>query len=173
MSERRGLIIVNTGDGKGKTTAALGLAMRAVGAGLRVVMIQFIKGLWKTGEQVSAKNLGFELRPMGEGFTWITQDRERDIAKAEAAWEYGKSCMSSGHYDLVILDEINIALDYDYLNLSDVLETLSHRSKDLHVALTGRRAKAELLEIADLATEMREIKHPFKQGIKAQKGIEF
>ncbi|NOY83456.1 MAG: cob(I)yrinic acid a,c-diamide adenosyltransferase [Nitrospirae bacterium] len=173
MSERRGLIIVNTGDGKGKTTAALGLAMRAVGGGLKVIMIQFIKGLWQTGEQVSAKTLGFELRPMGEGFTWITQDRERDIAKAEAAWEYGKTCLFSGNYDLVILDEINIALDYDYLNLSDVLETLENRPKDLHVALTGRRAKAELLEIADLATEMREIKHPFKQGIKAQKGIEF
>lgn len=173
MSERIGLIIVNTGNGKGKTTAALGLAMRAVGTGLKVVMIQFIKGGWRTGEQVSAKKLGFELRQMGEGFTWITQDRERDTACAEAAWQYGKECMDSGNYDLVILDEINIALGFDYLDLSDVLATLKNRSKDLHVALTGRGAKDELLEIADLATEMREIKHPFNKGIKAQQGIEF
>ncbi len=173
MPERTGLIIVNTGNGKGKTTAALGLAMRAVGAGLRVVMIQFIKGRWKTGEQVSAKNLGFELRPMGEGFTWITQDRERDIAKAEAAWEYGKACMASGDYDLVIFDEMNIVLDYGYLALENVLTTLQNRPKDLHVALTGRRAKAEIMEIADLVTEMVEIKHPYKKGIQAQRGIEF
>ncbi len=173
MSKRKGLIIVNTGDGKGKTTAALGLAMRAVGAGLKVVMIQFIKGSWKTGEQVSARKLGFELKPMGEGFTWITQDRERDIAKATAAWDYGKTCMASGNYDLVIFDEMNIVLDYDYLNLASVIETLQNKPKALHVALTGRRAKTEILEIADLATEMRLIKHPYQKGIKAQKGIEF
>jgi cob(I)alamin adenosyltransferase len=173
MSECQGLIIVNTGNGKGKTTAALGLAMRAVGAGLRVVMIQFIKGRWKTGEQASAKKLGFELKPMGEGFTWITQDRERDIAKAEAAWDYGKQCMASGNYDLVIFDEMNIVLDYGYLDLQSVIATLKNRAKTLHVALTGRRAKEEVIAIADLATEMRLIKHPYKKGIKAQRGIEF
>lgn len=173
MRQNTGLIIVNTGNGKGKTTAALGLAMRAIGTGMKVVMVQFIKGAWKTGEGVSARKLGFELRPMGEGFTWDTKNPERDTEKAEAAWAYGKKAMLSEKYGMVILDEINIALDLGYLNLEEVIETLQSRPKQVHVVLTGRGAKAEIIEIADLATEMREIKHPFQKGIKAQKGVEF
>lgn len=173
MGERTGLVIVNTGNGKGKSTAALGLAMRALGNGMKVVMVQFIKGAWKVGEYESARKLGFEIRPMGEGFTWVTKDRERDTRVAREAWEYAKSRILAGEHDLVILDEINYALDYGYVDLADVLETLRTRPKDVHVVLTGRKAKPEVIEIADLATEMVELKHPYKKGIKAQRGIEF
>jgi cob(I)alamin adenosyltransferase len=168
-----GLVIVNTGNGKGKSTAALGLAMRAVGNGMKVVMVQFIKGAWKVGEYESARKLGFEIRPMGEGFTWVTKDRERDVQVAKEAWEWAKERIQGGHYDMVILDEINYALDYGYVDLADVLETLRTRPKETHVVLTGRKAKPEVIELADLATEMVEIKHPYKKGIKAQRGIEF
>ncbi len=173
MRERTGLVIVNTGNGKGKSTAALGLAMRAVGNGMKVVMIQFIKGAWKVGEYESAKKLDFEIRPMGEGFTWVTKDRERDTKVAQEAWEYAKARIASGEYDLVILDEINYALDYGYVDLAEVLRALKERPRHVHVVLTGRKAKPEVIEAADLATEMVEIKHPYKKGIKAQRGIEF
>lgn len=173
MGERTGLVIVNTGNGKGKSTAALGLAMRALGNGMRVVMVQFIKGAWKVGEYESARKLGFEIRPMGEGFTWVTKDRERDMKVAREAWEFAKERILAGADDMVILDEINYAIDYGYVDLPEVLETLRTRPKDVHVVLTGRKAKPELIEAADLATEMVELKHPYKKGIKAQRGIEF
>ncbi|HVR86398.1 MAG TPA: cob(I)yrinic acid a,c-diamide adenosyltransferase [Planctomycetota bacterium] len=173
MGERTGLVIVNTGNGKGKSTAALGLAMRALGNGMKVVMVQFIKGAWKVGEYESARKLGFEIRPMGEGFTWVTKDRERDMKVAREAWEFAKKRILAGADDMVILDEINYAIDYGYVDLPEVLETLRTRPKDVHVVLTGRKAKPELIEGADLATEMVELKHPYKKGIKAQRGIEF
>lgn len=173
MGERTGLVIVNTGNGKGKSTAALGLAMRALGNGMKVVMVQFIKGAWKVGEYESARKLGFEIRPMGEGFTWVTKDRERDMKVAREAWDFAKERILAGADDMVILDEINYAIDYGYVNLSEVLEALETRPKEVHVVLTGRKAKPELIERADLATEMVELKHPYKKGIKAQRGIEF
>jgi len=173
MGERTGLVIVNTGNGKGKSTAALGLAMRAVGNGMKVIMVQFIKGAWKVGEYESAKKLGFEIRPMGEGFTWVTKDRERDKRVAAEAWEFAKATILAGAHDLVILDEINYALSYGYVDLEEVLGTLRTRPQGIHVVLTGRKADARLLDLADLATEMVEIKHPYKKGIKAQQGIEF
>lgn len=173
MRERIGLVIVNTGNGKGKSTAALGLAMRAIGNGMTVAMVQFIKGMWKVGEYESARKLGFEIRPMGEGFTWVTKDRGLDIRAAHEAWGYAKKHIFSGKYDMVILDEINYALDYGYVELVDVLETLRIRPRHVHVVLTGRKAKPEVIELADLATEMVEVKHPYKKGIKAQKGIEY
>lgn len=173
MGERTGLVIVNTGNGKGKSTAALGLAMRALGNGMKVVMVQFIKGAWKVGEYESARKLGFEIRPMGEGFTWVTKDRERDMKVAREAWDFSKARILAGADDMVILDEINYAIDYGYVDLPEVLETLQTRPKDVHVVLTGRKAKPELIERADLATEMVELKHPYKKGVKAQRGIEF
>jgi cob(I)alamin adenosyltransferase len=173
VGERTGLVIVNTGNGKGKSTAALGLAMRALGNGMKVVMVQFIKGAWKVGEYESARKLGFEIRPMGEGFTWVTKDRERDMKVAREAWDFAKERILAGADDMVILDEINYAIDYGYVDLPEVLETLQSRPKDVHVVLTGRKAKPELIERADLATEMVELKHPYKKGIKAQRGIEF
>lgn len=173
MGERTGLVIVNTGNGKGKSTAALGLAMRAVGNGMKVLMVQFIKGAWKVGEYEAARKLGFEIRPMGEGFTWVTQDRERDVRVAHEAWEYAKARILSGEHDMVILDEMNYALDYGYVDLADVLETLRRRPKEVHVVLTGRKAKPEVIDLADVATEMVELKHPYKKGIKAQRGIEY
>lgn len=173
MGERTGLVIVNTGNGKGKSTAALGLAMRALGNGMKVVMVQFIKGAWKVGEYESAKKLGFEIRPMGEGFTWVTKDRERDKRLAGEAWEYSKARILSGDFDMVVLDEVNYAIDYGYVDLGEVLAALRSRPRHVHVVLTGRKAKAELVELADLVSEMVEIKHPYKKGIKAQRGIEF
>lgn len=173
MGERTGLVIVNTGSGKGKSTAALGLAMRALGNGMKVVMVQFIKGAWKVGEYESARKLGFEIRPMGEGFTWVTKDRERDMKVAREAWDFAKARILAGADDMVILDEINYAIDYGYVDLPEVLATLQTRPKDVHVVLTGRKAKPELIERADLATEMVELKHPYKKGVKAQRGIEF
>jgi len=173
VGERTGLVIVNTGNGKGKSTAALGLAMRALGNDMKVLMVQFIKGAWKVGEYESARKLGFEIRPMGEGFTWVTKDRERDMKVAREAWDFAKVRILAGEHDMVILDEINYAIDYGYVNLPEVLETLEARPKDVHVVLTGRKAKPELIERSDLATEMVELKHPYKKGIKAQRGIEF
>jgi cob(I)alamin adenosyltransferase len=173
VGDRTGLVIVNTGNGKGKSTAALGLAMRALGNGMKVVMVQFIKGAWKVGEYESARKLGFEIRPMGEGFTWVTKDRERDMKVAREAWDFAKERILAGADDMVILDEINYAIDYGYVDLPEVLDTLQTRPKDVHVVLTGRKARPELIERADLATEMVELKHPYKKGIKAQRGIEF
>ena len=175
-SKKKGLIIVNTGDGKGKTSAALGVAFRAAGNGMRVSIIQFIKGKWKYGELESAKQLKtpIEIYPMGEGFTWDTKNRERDIKMTQKAWALCKEKMMSGKYDVVVFDEINYVIDYDYLKLDEVLEALKKKPEMVHVIFTGRNAKPELIELADLVTEMREVKHPFKQqGILAQRGIEF
>lgn len=174
-TKRKGLIIVHTGEGKGKTTAALGLAFRALGYGYKILIVQFIKGAWHYGELDAAKRFEglLEIRPMGEGFTWNTKDPERDRRKAQEAWEYGRRAALSGKYHMVIFDEINYVMKYDYLPVKEVVKFLGEKPADLHVILTGRDAPAELIELADLVTEMREVKHPYKQGIKAQKGIEF
>jgi len=172
--KKKGLIIVNTGNGKGKTTAALGVALRACGYGMRVLMLQFFKGKWKYGELRSAPKLGtFEIRPMGHGFTWESKDIEIDKQMVRDAWKTASTEILSGKYDLVILDEINYALSYGFLPVNDVVEFLKKKPAMLHVILTGRDAKPEVIEIADMVTEMREIKHPFGEGIVAQKGIEF
>jgi cob(I)alamin adenosyltransferase len=171
---KKGLIIVHTGDGKGKTTAALGIALRACGYGMKVIMLQFFKGKWKYGELRSAPKLGtLEIQPMGQGFTWESKDVEVDKAMVRAAWQAAKEKILSGNYDIVILDEINYALSYGFLPVEDIVDFLKNKPAMLHVILTGRDAKPEIIEIADLVTEMRQIKHPFEQGISAQKGIEF
>jgi cob(I)alamin adenosyltransferase len=171
----KGLLIVNTGPGKGKSTAAFGLVVRALGHGWRVAIIQFIKGAWETGERRALERFSDQIvwRTMGEGFTWDTQDRERDVAAAHAAWSEAVAQMNDPAIRLVVLDELNIALRYDYLPLSDVVETLASRRPDLHVVVTGRNAKPELIAAADLVTEMTLVKHHFAAGVKAQPGIEF
>ena len=176
MKAEKGLIIVHTGDGKGKTTAALGMVMRSLGHGYKVAIIQFIKGAWEPAEKKILEQYSSQLEfyAMGEGFTWETQDREKDILAAEKAWAKAKEFILNPEYQLVLLDEINIALKLDYLNLQDVLDTLEKKPESNHVILTGRGAKPELIEMADLVTEMKLVKHPFKeQGVKAQAGIEF
>lgn len=174
-TEERGLLIVHTGKGKGKSTAAMGMAMRCVGHGMRVAIVQFVKGVWETGERdVLAKFPDqVTIRAMGEGFSWETQDRQRDLAAARQAWEAAKELMADPSYKMVILDELNIVLRYDNLPLDEVVETLRNRPRDLHVVVTGRNAKEDLIEAADLVTEMTMIKHPFRAGVKAQAGIEF
>lgn len=175
-SQEKGLIIVNTGNGKGKTTAALGMVMRSLGHGFRVAIVQFIKGAWEPAEKavLSRWEEQLEFYAMGEGFTWETQDRERDIQKARLAWEKGLSLIKNPDYQLVLLDEINVALKLGYLEVHTVLAGLAQKPPQTHVILTGRGAPAELIEVADLVTEMKLIKHPFReQGIKAQAGIEF
>ncbi len=171
----RGLLIVHTGTGKGKSTAAFGMALRCLGHGMRVGIVQFVKGAWETGERkvLDAYPELVTCRAMGEGFTWDTQDRARDIAAARAAWEAAKATIADPSYKLVLLDELNIVLRYDYLPLEEVIETLKSKPRDLHVIVTGRNAKPELIEIADLVTEMTLVKHPFRAGVKAQRGIEF
>ena len=175
----KGLLIVHTGKGKGKSTAAFGLAARAIGNGLKVGIVQYVKGKWETGERVVMEAFSDQvtIRTMGEGFTWETQDRARDIAAARAAWEASKEMIEAargeGGYDMVILDELNIVLRYNYLPLDEVLAVLVAKPDDLHVVITGRNAKPELIEAADLVTEMTMVKHPFRAGVKAQKGIEF
>lgn len=170
----RGLILVYTGNGKGKSSSAFGVITRALGWGQSVGVVQFIKGKWISGERQFFQKLGsVDWHTMGEGFTWDTQDRDRDIAAAEAAFGKATEMMASGDYDLVVLDEINIALRYDYLSVDAVLDSLKARSKRTSVILTGRDAKPELCDYADLVSEMREVKHPFKAGIKAQRGIDF
>ncbi len=171
----KGLLIVHTGSGKGKSTAAFGLAARAIGNGMKVGVVQFVKGAWETGERKVLEAFPDQvvIRVQGEGFTWETQDRARDIRAAEAGWLAAKEMIGDDSFDLVILDELNIVLRYDYLPLADVLEGLNARPKDLHLVVTGRNAKPELIEAADLVTEMTQIKHPFRSGVKAQKGIEF
>ncbi|MEM9667418.1 MAG: cob(I)yrinic acid a,c-diamide adenosyltransferase [Pseudomonadota bacterium] len=170
----RGLVLVHTGDGKGKSSSAFGVIIRALGWGQKVGVVQFIKGKWVTGEKRFFKELGkVDWHTMGDGFTWDTQDRDRDIAAAEAAFDRGREMMVSGDYDLIVLDEINIALRYDYLEIDTVLEALKARSDRTSVVITGRDAMPELCDYADLVSEMREIKHPFKAGIKAQRGIDF
>ena len=176
----KGLLIVHTGKGKGKSTAAFGLAARAIGNGLRVGVVQFVKGKWQTGERVVLERFPeqIEIRVMGEGFTWETQDRARDIAAAQAGWAMAKEMIeacrgNAPKFDMVILDELNIVLRYDYLPLDEVLAVFEGKPDDLHVVVTGRNAKPDLIEMADLVTEMTMVKHPFRSGVKAQKGIEF
>ncbi len=176
----KGLLIVHTGKGKGKSTAAFGLAARAVGNDMKVGIVQFVKGKWETGERVVLEKFPDQvtIRTMGEGFTWDTQDRQRDIAAAKNAWEVAKEMIEACRgpepaYDMVVLDEINIVLRYDYLDLADVVEVLNARPEMLHVVVTGRNAKEDLIEAADLVTEMTQVKHPFRSGVKAQVGIEF
>lgn len=175
-SNEKGLIIVNTGNGKGKTTAALGMVLRSLGHGYRVAIIQFIKGAWEPAEKAVLSHWAdqLEFRAMGEGFTWETQDRERDIQKAQAAWETSLTFIRNPDFKLVLLDEVNVALKLGYLSVEDVLDGLHQKPLDSHIILTGRGAPDVLVEQADLVTEMSLIKHPFReQGIKAQAGIEF
>ncbi len=172
----QGLIIVHTGNGKGKTTAALGMVMRSLGHGYQVAIVQFIKGAWEPAEKAVLSKWSGQLvfHAMGEGFTWETQDRERDTQKAIAAWEKGLEYIRNPDYKLVLLDEINVALKLGYLDVAQVLAGLEEKPDDSHVILTGRGAPAELIDKADLVTEMTLIKHPFRdQGVKAQPGIEF
>lgn len=176
----KGLLIVHTGKGKGKSTAAFGLAARAIGNDMKVGVVQYVKGKWETGERkvLEAFPDQIEIHTMGEGFTWETQDRERDIRAAENAWKKSKEMIEASRgdnpaYDMVILDELNIVLRYDSLPLGEVIEFLKNKPEKLHVVVTGRNAKDELIKIADLVTEMTQIKHPFRSGVKAQVGIEF
>lgn len=171
----KGLLIVHTGPGKGKSTAAFGLALRMLGRGHRVGVVQFIKGAWHTGERDAFAAFGDRVswHTMGEGFTWETQDLARDVAAAERAWKQAIELMSDGSFGLVILDELNIALRYDYLDLDTVIAALARRRAGLHVVVTGRNAKPALIEAADLVTEMSLVKHHFAAGVKAQAGVEF
>lgn len=176
----KGLLMVHTGKGKGKSTAAFGLALRAIGNGMRVGIVQFVKGKWGTGERVVLEKFTDQvtIRTMGEGFTWETQDRARDIAAARKAWEAAQELIEASRgprplYEMLIFDELNIVLRYDYLDISEVVRVLNDRPPNLHIVVTGRNAKPELIEAADLVTEMTAVKHPFKSGVKAQRGIEF
>jgi cob(I)alamin adenosyltransferase len=175
----RGIVLVHTGDGKGKSTAAFGLAIRAAGHGQRVGLVQFIKGTWKTGETLS-----FERFPeidhvvSGDGFTWNTQDRDKDIASVRRGWDIAVQMIEDSRgtdpkYDLVILDELNIAIGKDYLPVAEVVEVLANKPRELSICVTGRGAKDELIEVADTVSEMRPIKHAFEGGIKARRGVEF
>lgn len=170
-----GLLLVHTGDGKGKSTAAFGMVARALGWNQQVGIVQYIKGKWITGERQFFTRLPDMVRyeVMGQGFTWDTQDRARDIEAAEAAWAISVEMLHDPNLDLVLFDELNIALRYDYLDIHKVVADLDARPRDKHVVITGRNAKPELIAIADLVTEMTLVKHPFEQGIKAQRGIDF
>ncbi len=175
---RKGLIIVHTGPGKGKTTAALGTAFRAVGQGLKVLMVQFIKGSWHYGELDAARMLGeerFTILPMGRGFVKVGEEKPdpEDLRLVREAWQFSRDNILSGRYDVVILDEINYAITYKMLEAEAVVETLRRKPEMVHVILTGRNAHPALVELADLVTEMREVKHPYQKGIVAQRGIEY
>jgi cob(I)alamin adenosyltransferase len=174
-TEERGLLIVHTGKGKGKSTAAFGMVLRCLGHGMRVGIVQFVKGVWTTGERLALEHFGdlVTCRAMGEGFTWDTQDRTRDIAAARKAWVTAEAMIADPSYRLVLLDELNIVLRYDYLALHEVMAALRAKPRDLHIVVTGRNARPELVEAADLVTEMTLVKHPFRSGVKAQIGIEF
>jgi len=176
----KGLLIVHTGKGKGKSTAAFGLAARAIGNDMKVGVVQYVKGKWETGERkvLEAFPDQIEIHTMGEGFTWETQDRARDIRAAEKAWAKSKEMIEACRredpaFDMIILDELNIVLRYDSIDLAEIVAFLKNKPENLHVVVTGRNAKEELIEIADLVTEMTQIKHPFRSGVKAQLGIEF
>jgi cob(I)alamin adenosyltransferase len=171
----KGLLIVHTGKGKGKSTAAWGLMLRALGRGFRIGVVQFGKGAWETGERKAIEKFGDQVswHTLGEGFTWETQDRARDVAAAERAWAKTCELMADPTIRLIVLDELNIALRYDHLPIAHVVATLQARRPDLHVVVTGRNAKPELIEAADLVTEMNLVKHHFSAGVKAQEGIEF
>tara|TARA_R110002110_G_scaffold415612_6_gene652134 strand:- start:162709 stop:163347 length:639 start_codon:yes stop_codon:yes gene_type:complete len=174
-TREKGLLMVHTGKGKGKTTAAMGLAMRALGNGMKVGIIQFVKGKWETGEREIFERFPdrVTIKVMGEGFSWDSQDRQRDIAAAEAAWAMAKEMIADPEYGLVVLDELNIPLRYDHLDINDVVAGLLAKQPDMHVVVTGRNAKAELIEAADMVTDMTMVKHHFRDDVKAQKGIEF
>jgi cob(I)alamin adenosyltransferase len=171
----KGLLIVHTGKGKGKSSAAFGMVMRAIGHGMKVGVVQFVKGAWNTGERVVLEKFPelCTLKVAGEGFTWETQDRQRDIAHARVGWEEGRRMIADPAYRMVLLDELNIVLRYDYLAIEEIIEVLRNRPADKHVIVTGRNASDRLIEIADLVTEMEMVKHPFRSGVKAQAGIEF
>ncbi|WOJ91008.1 cob(I)yrinic acid a,c-diamide adenosyltransferase [Methylocapsa polymorpha] len=171
----KGLLIVHTGSGKGKSTAAFGLLLRALGHGWSCGIVQFIKGGWETGERAALARFSdlVSWHTLGEGFTWETQDRARDVRAANSAWVKAQELMADPEIRLLVLDELNIALRYDYLPLSDVVAALRGRRPDLHIVVTGRNAKPEMIEAADLVTEMTLVKHHFKAGVKAQEGIEF
>jgi len=177
-TEEKGLIIVHTGAGKGKSTASFGMAIRSLGQGMKVAIVQFIKGAIHTGEaafieKISALGMPIEMHTLGEGFTWKTQDRERDIATAQKGWRKAVELMRDPTIDMVILDELNIATKYEYIATATVVEELLQKRPMLHVVITGRNASEELIEIADLVSEMKVIKHPYSRGIKPQKGVEF
>lgn len=171
----KGLFIVHTGKGKGKSSAAFGMVMRAIGHGMQTGVVQFVKGAWQTGERVVLERFPelVTVRVMGEGFTWETQDRERDIAHARAGWQLAKEMLSDPSYRMVVLDELNIVLRYGYLAVEEVLPVLKGRPASQHVIVTGRNASELIIEAADLVTEMELIKHPFRSGVKAQAGIEY
>jgi cob(I)alamin adenosyltransferase len=171
----KGLVIVHTGKGKGKSTAAFGLVLRALGNGMKVAIVQFVKGKWETGERAALARFEGEvtISTMGEGFTWETQDRRRDIAAARAAWERAKEFIADDEHAMVLLDELNIVLRYDYLPVEEVVAALAARPAGKHVIVTGRNARDALIEIADLVTDMTLVKHPFRSGVRAQAGIEF
>ncbi|AAN30223.1 cobO [Brucella suis bv. 1 str. S2] len=174
-TEEKGLVIVHTGKGKGKSTAGFGMVFRALGHGMKIGVVQFVKGSWDTGERWVLEKFPEQvtISALGEGFTWETQDRARDIAMARGAWEQAKAMIMDESYDMVLCDELNIVLRYDYLPVEEVTEVLKAKPEMKHVIITGRNAKDELIEAADLVTEMEMIKHPFRSGVKAQKGIEF
>jgi cob(I)alamin adenosyltransferase len=174
-SIEKGLLIVHTGPGKGKSTAAFGLLLRMVGRGRKTAVVQFIKGAWSTGERAVLEGFGplVEWHTMGEGFTWETQDRDRDVAACRRAWSVTLGLLARPDLSLLVLDELNIALRYDYLSLDEVLAAFAARPPMLHVVITGRNAKPALIEAADLVTEMTVVKHHFAAGVKAQEGIEF
>lgn len=173
--KKKGLILVNTGNGKGKTTAAFGTAIRAIGRGYKVAMVQFIKGKWKTGEVEAAKEFGerFKIFTMGEGFTWDTQNFEQDVKTARQAWEKCRELLQDKEHDLVIFDEINYVMKYNFLDPAEVVEALKNKPPLKHVILTGGGVPQSVIDIADLVTEMKAVKHPYEQGIKAQPGIEY
>jgi cob(I)alamin adenosyltransferase len=171
----RGLLIVHTGKGKGKSTAAFGMIFRHIGHGLKSGVVQFVKGAWGTGERTVLEKFPdlVTIKAMGEGFTWETQDRDRDIAHARQGWEEAKRMIADPELSMVLLDELNIVLRYDYLPWEEVKAVLASRPADKHIVITGRNAKDELIEMADLVTEMEMVKHPFRSGVKAQRGVEF
>ncbi len=177
-TEEKGLIIVHTGAGKGKSTAAFGMAIRSLGQGMKVAIVQFIKGAIPTGEgafidKLAKLGMSIEMHTLGEGFTWKTQDRDRDIATAQKGWQKAVELMRDPTIDLVILDELNIATKYEYISTATVIEEFLQKRPMLHVVITGRNASPELIEIADLVSEMKVIKHPYSRGIKPQRGVEF
>ncbi|URQ75663.1 MAG: cob(I)yrinic acid a,c-diamide adenosyltransferase [Candidatus Ochrobactrum gambitense] len=174
-TEEKGLVIVHTGKGKGKSTAGFGMVFRALGHGMKIGVVQFVKGSWDTGERWVLEKFPDQvtISALGEGFTWETQDRSRDIAMARGAWEQAKAMIMDEEIDMVLCDELNIVLRYDYLPVEEIVEVLTAKPEMKHVIVTGRNAKDELIEVADLVTEMEMIKHPFRSGVKAQKGIEF
>lgn len=174
MREEHGLILLNTGNGKGKTTAAIGVAFRALGHGLRVGMLQFIKGKWKTGERkLGEQMLGLTWLTMGRGFTWESEDLERDREAARTAWQTAQGWLAGDDFDLVIFDEITYVVHYGFVPIEKIVTALQNRRVGLHVILTGRDAQPELIAVADLVSEMRPVKHPYGDGVRAQKGVEF